>query len=413
MRDAIRHGVIIYIGIVITSLIMLMTKVYINNTLGTEVLGQYELGLSLILLISVFAMFGFHTAIARTIAKDGKKAYPLVRKAYIWVILVSALAIVLANPLVNWFYGERVDANFVLYLSLLLLAICLLNLNMAFFQGRQKMAHVSAIMSIDSFARGGAVAIAILFAFEAQSILLTIGLFALVFELIVTSRIFSQIRSTSEEVKPFRELAHLSFFIFLIAGSGAISTRVSAFVIAYSLDTLYLGWFAMATLFALPLSLLGKTIETVLLPRASASKDFELRKFAILAAGLAIACVPIYYFMAGRVLPILFGSGNQEAIRVLKILSIGYSAIPIYSVFSAFIFGRAPRKFLGKLVTVTFIQALAVAPALNMYLVGRMGLTGAAWATNASLLIQAGLWAAAGLLLEMTEKRKEVRRISS
>jgi hypothetical protein len=152
-------------------------------------------------------MFGFHTSIARTIAKEGRPAYPLVRKAFLWVICVSAVAILVANPIVNRLYANgEVPTNFALYLALLLMAVCLLNLNMAFFQGDQKMGHVSAIMALDSLARGGAVALAMTFALQAQSILLAMGLFALVFELVVTSRIFPRIRAATEEAMPFREL---------------------------------------------------------------------------------------------------------------------------------------------------------------------------------------------------------------
>jgi O-antigen/teichoic acid export membrane protein len=155
----------------------------------------------------------------------------------------------------------------------------------------------------------------------------------------------------------------------------------------------------MATLFTLPLSLLGRTIETVLLPRASSKQEFELGRFAALAALIAVGCVAAYQIGASRMVTLLFGSGNDQAVAALRMLSLGFSAILVYSVFSAFIFGRAPRPFLKKLVAVTFLQALVIAPALNIYLVGEMGLVGAAWATNVSLLIQAGLWTGAGLFL--------------
>lgn len=404
MMAAARHGLIVYMGTIVSSLIMLAAKVLINKNLGVEVLGQYELGLSLILLISVFALFGFHTSMARTIAKEGERAYPLVRKSYIWVVCVSTIAILISTPLINWLYGSKVTPNFSLYLSLLLLAVCLLNLNMAFFQGLQKMVHVSAIMALDAVARGGAIAVALILAFNAQSILLIIGLFAIIFELILTIRIDRITRSHEDGDMPFREFAHLSFYIFLIAASGTISTRVSAFVIAYSLTIKELGFFAIATLFILPLSLLGRTIETVLLPRASSGRSFELRRFAAFSFVLAVGSVPLYFLLSNFGVGLLFGDGNEQAVDVLKVLSVGYSAILVYSVFSAFIFGRAPRNFLGKLVAVTFLQALVVVPVLNFYLVERMGLMGAAWATNIALVIQAGLWVCAGLILERGER---------
>jgi len=412
MRGAVRHGLIVYAGTAVSSLIMLGAKVYINRGLGTEVLGQYELGLSLVLLISVFALSGLHTSMARTIAKEGRKAYPLMRKAFLWVLALCALALLVANPLVNAFYGDKVGQNFALYISFLLFALCLLNLNMAFYQGRQKMGHVSGIMATDAVVRGIAVAAAVMFVFRARSLLLLIGFFALSFELVVTSRIFSRVSKVSDGAMHFRQLAHLSFYIFLIAASGAISTRVSAFVIAYKLDALNLGWFAIATLLTLPVSLLGKTIETVLLPRASADAEFQLQRFALVAVGLAVVLPFAYYVVGPPIVHILFGTGMTKAIEALRILAIGYSAILVYSVFSAFIFGRAPHSFLGKLVTVTFLQSLVVAPALNAYLVGRMGLSGAAWATNTSLLIQTGLWVTAGAILERKE-RKQARMISS
>jgi O-antigen/teichoic acid export membrane protein len=230
------------------------------------------------------------------------------------------------------------------------------------------------------------------------------GLFAIIFELVLTLRIDSQTRHHEVAGMPFGDFAHLSFYIFLIAASGTISTRVSAFVIAYSLSIKELGFFAIATLFTLPLSLLGRTIETVLLPRASVGRTFELRRFAIITLGLALGAIPMYFIFSELGVSLLFGQGNDLAVDTLRVLSIGYSAILVYSVFSAFIFGRAPRNFLGKLVAVTFMQALIVVPVLNLYLVERMGLMGAAWATNIALMIQAGLWVVAGLLLERGER---------
>ncbi len=413
MITTIKRAVIVYTGTAIASLVMLAAKVFIDRELGTAVLGQYELGLSVILMVSVFAMFGFHTSIARTVAKKGLEAYPLVRKAFIWVAVVCGIVILLANPIVNRIYEGKVDPNFVLYLSLFLYAVCLLNLNMAFYQGKQEMEKVSKIMALDSFARGAAVLVALRLAFDARSLLLMIGVFALVFELVVTSRILKRVASVVEETIPFRELAHLSFFIFLIAASGAVSTRVSAFVIAYSLDSLNLGWFGQATLFILPLSLLGKTIETVLLPRASSKEDFQLRKFAVVALGMAIFMILAYQAMSGFLVEFLFGPGNDPAIKALNILSLGYAAIIVYSVFSGFVFGRAQRDFLGKLVTVTFLQALILSPTLNAYLVNMMGLSGAAWATSISLIAQAGLWVTAGLILERSENLQKSKKISS
>jgi O-antigen/teichoic acid export membrane protein len=399
MMAAARHGVLVYLGTVVSSLIMLAAKVYIDQSMGTEVLGQYELGLSLVLLISVFALFGFHTSTARAVARHGTGAYPLMRRAYRWVILVSIAAVLLATPVLNHLYAGRVATNFALYLSLLLLAVCLLNLNMAFYQGSQRMGRVSGVMALDSVARGAAVAMALFLSLKAESLLLLVGLFALIFEILVTSRVFASIRGYHEEAMAFPDFTHLSFLIFLIAASGTISTRVSAFVIAYSLSLKELGYFAIATLFTLPLSLLGRTIETVLLPRASSSGEFELRNYALFALLLAMATVPLYYLSSGFAVRVLFGADNAEAIGVLKLLAMGYSAILVYSVFSAYIFGRAPRGYLGRLVAVTFVQSLVVVPLLNAYLVGKMGLNGAAWATNVALLIQAGLWVSAGLIL--------------
>jgi len=399
MMAAAKHGLIVYLGTAVSSLMMLAAKVYINRALGTEALGQYELGLSLILLISVFAMFGFPTSIARIVAKRGSAAYPLVRRAFLWVVCVCAAATAISNPLVNWAYRGKVEPNFVLYLSLFLFGVCLLNLNMAFYQGKQRMTQVSLITALDSLARGAAVGVSVVFAFTARSLLLTMGLFSLAFELVVTSRFYPALADGARGGGEFRELAHLSFYIFLIAASGAISTRVSAFVIAYRLDSLNLGWFAMATLFTLPLSLLGKTIETVLLPRASAAEDFPLRRFGAMALAVAVGAV-LFYAVASGTLMLAFGRGNVEAVRALKILSVGYSAVVVYSVFSAYIFGRGSQSFLGKLVGLTFIGSAAIAPSLNAYLVNEMGLMGAAWATNISLLIQTCLWVIAGLLFE-------------
>jgi len=256
-------------------------------------------------------------------------------------------------------------------------------------------------------ARGAAVGISVIFAFTAQSLLLAMGLFSLAFELVVTSRFFPALADGAGGGGQFRELAHLSFYIFLIGASGAISTRVSAFVIAYRLDSLNLGWFAMATLFTLPLSLLGKAIETVLLPRASAAGHFPLRKFGAMAFAVALGAV-LLYAVASDTLMLVFGPGNTEAVRALKVLSIGYSAIVVYSVFSAHIFGRAPSSFLGKLVGLTFIGSAAIAPGLNAYLVKAMGLMGAAWATDISLLTQTCIWVVAGLLLERRVGREGI-----
>ncbi len=398
MMPMVKHGVVVYLGIVVSSLLMLAAKVYINRMLGTEALGEYEFGLSLVLLISVFAMFGLHTSTARIVARDGPSAYPLVRKAFVWVVVVCLLIILAANPLVNRLYKDKVGSNVVLHLSLLLLAVCLLNLNMAFFQGRREMGKVSAIMAVDSASRAGGVALALFLALQTRSLLLTIGLFALAFEVIVAAWIFPRLGRPTGTGSQFGDMVQISFYIFLIAASGAVSTRISAFVIAYRLDSLSLGWFAMANLFILPLSLLARTIETVLLPRASAREDFALGKVAAMASIVAVGSVVLYVLAADHLM-LLFGPGNILAARALRILCIGYSAILVYSVFSAFIFGRAPGTFLGKLVMVTFVQSLLIAPALNVYLVGRVGLTGAAWATNASLLIQTTLWTIAGLIL--------------
>jgi len=400
-----KHGLIVYLGTVVNSLIMLAAKVLIQNRLGTDVLGKYELGLSLVLLISVFAMFGFHTSLARAVAKEGKDSYPLVKRVFYWVVGVSVAAVAISTPVINTIYGSKVVPNFAVYLSLLLLAVCLLNLNMAFFQGLQKMAHVSVIMALDAVFRGSAVLLAVIFALRAESILLTIGAFALAFELVVTAKIFSRIAGYANGSRSFREFAHLSFYIFLIAASGTISTRISAFVIAYHLTFNELGLFAIATLFTLPLLLLGRTIETVLLPRASIQGDFELRRFAALAAGLALAAVPVFYVLADVVVPLLFGPESSEAVGLLRILAIGYSAILVYSVFSAFIFGRASRDYLRRIVIFTFAQALLIAPALNAYLVAEMGVVGAAWATNVALIIQTCVWVVAGLILERRETK--------
>jgi len=400
MRPVVRHGAIVYAGTAFSSLLMLAVKVYINRFMGTEALGKYEFGLSVVLLMSVFSLFGLHTTIARFVAKEGERAHPLVRKAFVWIVSVSLILVIATNLAVNWLYRSRVEPNFVLNLSLLLLAVCLLNLNISFFQGRQKMGNVSLIMILDSVTRVCAVALAVWLAVSTPRLLLMIGLFSLAFELVVTfSLVLSTNRAPKSDDVSFREALGISSLIFLIAASGAISTRVSAFVIQYRLDALNLGWFAMATLFTLPLSLLGKTIETVLLPRASQGREFQLGRIAVAALVLSIFTVAAYQLVSGFLVRFLFGPGNSEATTALRILSVGFSAVLVYSVFSAFIFGRASHRFLKLLVVATFVQSLLVAPTLNSYLVGKMALSGAAWATTLTLMLQAVLWATAGIIL--------------
>ncbi len=166
-----------------------------------------------------------------------------------------------------------------------------------------------------------------------------------------------------------------------------LNYRLDMFLVAYFLDVTAVGYYAIAVVVAEKLWIIPQSMATVLFPRVSGIEEAQANKLTprisrhsffialIMAILILILVKPFIYF--------LFGPRFLPSIKPLMILLPSIVAFSIVKVLASDLSGRGKPEFNALASCVS----LAVNIPLNLLLIPRFGIAGAAFATTVAYIL--------------------------
>lgn len=187
-----------------------------------------------------------------------------------------------------------------------------------------------------------------------------------------------------------REISWFGFYVVLANSIGMINTQIDSLMIGHFMSATDVGYYAVAVLFMQAITLLPQAVQRVTNPsiaRYYGKKDYgnirSLIKETMFKISLITIVIALFLAIFGKILiGIIFTNEFLPAYIPLLILLIGYS------IYAAFVSVGTCLSSIGK-VQIVFRISLVCAilnTLLNIILIPRFGLLGAASATSISLV---------------------------
>ncbi len=161
-----------------------------------------------------------------------------------------------------------------------------------------------------------------------------------------------------------------------------LNYRLDIFLVAYFLTTTDVGYYALAVGIAEKLWILPGSIATILFPRVSSIKIQDANNLTprvsrhtlsimlLLALVLFLVCKPV--------IRIMYGFAYFPSVRPLMLLLPGIVALSVSKIFTADLAGRGRPEF----GTLAAFISLAINIPLNVWLIPKWGIAGAAFAST-------------------------------
>jgi O-antigen/teichoic acid export membrane protein len=168
---------------------------------------------------------------------------------------------------------------------------------------------------------------------------------------------------------------------------GFLGYRFDAFLIMGFLDSTALGYYTVATNISRMLWFLPDSVGAVLLPKVARMRSEDAAQFTplvartVLLATLALGL--IVFVFASPIVTLLYSVEFLPAVAPLRILLIGAVVFCLYKVFGRDLIARGKAL----LATIAMGTSVAVAIGLNLVLIPRLGIEGAAWTSTVSYLM--------------------------
>jgi len=181
-----------------------------------------------------------------------------------------------------------------------------------------------------------------------------------------------------------------------------LSYRIDMIVMAYFLSSAAIGYYSIAVGIAERLWMIPSSLAIVLFPRISAISDNQANELTPKVARHTLFVVFVFSLMLlalGKpLILILFGADFMPSVIPLLILLPGVVAFSVSKVISSDLSGRG-RPIFGAAAS---FASLAVNVALNLYLIPRWGISGAAFSSSVSYSVTAAIMVAAFVRLTQT-----------
>lgn len=184
-----------------------------------------------------------------------------------------------------------------------------------------------------------------------------------------------------------RAMAAYGAQIHLITVVNFLGYRFDVFLVKGFLDSTAVGYYTVATNVAGMLWFLPDSVGVVLLPKVARMRSEHAARFTPLVARtvlLAMVGLGLMAFVfASPVVTLLYSAEFLPAVMPLRILLIGVVVFCLYKVFSRDLIARGKAL----LTSVAMGSSVVMAIGLNLILIPRLGIEGAAWTSTISYLL--------------------------
>jgi O-antigen/teichoic acid export membrane protein len=384
----------------ITALVHFILRVFLARYLGAGDLGLYTLSFTVYSFGMLFSVFGIGAALTKYVAQykeDPPKTKFLVSSGSITAFLIGcAVGLILyfcSAPIANIFFDMPELGGLLRIVSFVFPFIALEKATLGFLNGLRRM-RLFALISITQ---------------SVLTIILTIALVSwgygprgavLSFVLpIILMSLFSLFSIRKSLAKPKLEYCTPAIKILLVFGGyvvlansmGLIQTYTDSIMLGYFMTEIDVGIYAVAILLAQAIRLPSQAIQMITSPTIAThwgknevdnienliNKAMKYTAIFIIPVGFLAA------FLAHEIITLIFGAEFVPAVFPLQILVIGTVIVAIQSSVGGALSSTAYVSMVFKLSGVTMVANII----LNLLLIPRLGITGAAIATSTAMII--------------------------
>ena len=214
-----------------------------------------------------------------------------------------------------------------------------------------------------------------------------VGLLSLIF----TRNLF--VKPTKLMITVFKEISWFGFYVVLANSIGMINTQIDSLMIGHFMGETDVGYYAVAVMLVQGVTLLPQAVQAVTTPSIATyygKGDFnniqQLIKNTMLRISAVIGCISLILAIFGKFfIPLVFTEEFLPAYLPMLILLIGYS------IYAAYVSIGGCLASVGKVQMLFRIDAICAGlnTLLNIVLIPRFGLPGAASATSIALVFTA------------------------
>lgn len=383
-----------FITQVITLILGLFTTIIIARILGPEKRGIYSLAILLPSLLITFSNLGIGTATAFHI---GKKKYSLNKifgNNIIFSVLISALAIFLGLIVIS-FFGDALFAGIkkeYLFLGLLLIPFQIfITLIVSIFWGLQKITEYNFINLLINFIFSALIGI-LLLGFH-------LGIKATIIAQIISFLpagilLFFWVKKKTDGISLkfdksyFKDSLKYGGKVYLSDLSSFLHYRIDIFLINIFINPLAVGLYSIATAMAEKFWFISTSVARAFFPKVSSETDENrLKEFTPLVCRntLFVTFLGIIFvlFISRWIIILLFSEAYLNSIQSFNVLLIGMISISGWNILANDLMGRG-RPEINTYLTIGSVILNII---LNIFLIPRFGIIGAAWATAISYTI--------------------------
>jgi O-antigen/teichoic acid export membrane protein len=195
---------------------------------------------------------------------------------------------------------------------------------------------------------------------------------------------------TKAMVKAFKDISRFGFYVVLANSIGMVNTQIDSLMIGYFMNETEVGYYAVAILFLQGVTLLPQAIQAVTTPTVATyyrkgefSNIQQLIKNTLLKTSAVVLFISLILAILGKFLiTSLFSEEFLPAYLPMLILLTGYFVHSIYTSIGGCLSSIGKVHILFKIDTICAGLNLL----LNIILIPRFGLIGAASATSLSFI---------------------------
>jgi len=388
-----------FISLAIASFANLLLRIILGKKLGPSGLGLYTIVFTIYMFGMQFAGFGIGSSLIRYIATYHDNL-PKTKELFSCGILVSiisgsvmgVLLYLLSGIISNQFFHNPQLTNLLRLTAFCFPFIAVQKVVVGTLNGLKEM-KLYAIVNIVQNAAVMIVSyfLVILLKMDVMGAVIglviptiLVGLFSLIF----TKNFFVQPNKLMSPI--FKEISWFGFYVVLANSIGMINTQVDSLLIGHFMNETQVGYYAVAAIFVQGVTLLPQAIQAVTTPsiaiyygKGEFIKIRQLIKKTVFKTYGIIVFISFILIIFGKFLiTLLFTDEFLPAYLPLLVLLIGHT------IYAAYVSLGGCLSSIGKVSIVFKLSAICAGLniLLNIGLIPRFGLLGAASATSISLI---------------------------
>lgn len=389
-----------FISIITASLVQLLLRIMLSKDLGPSGLGVYTLVFTIYMFGMQFAAFGINSFLTQYIAQY-RDNLPKIKEFVSLGILgsivsgsvMSLILFLFSNVISTQFFHNPAMITLLRYTAFCFPFLAMQKAVIGTLNGLREMKWY-AIVNITQN-----VSVIFITVFLVKS--LGMGTKGAVLGFVISTILVGLISpllirnyfttTPNLENKILKEISSFGFYVVLANSIGIINTQIDSLMIGHFMNDTQVGYYAIAIIFSQGITLIPDSIQRVTTPLMATyygKRDFErirhLIKETMIKTFLITIFIDLLMIVFGKTLiGIIFTNEFIPAYPPLLILLIGYS------VYAPYVAIGTCLTSIGKVQIIFRISAICAGlnTLLNIILISKFGLVGAACATSTSLLL--------------------------